>query len=440
MDCLSCDEKLSELLDNADGAEQADVRSHIAQCPDCAARYRELAQVVAAVRSLPKVKPPRRLYRSIMHGLDAVDGSPTGIRAYWQPAMALASMTACVAVLLWVVVLAPVQPDTAISFAGTYEPAFTERGVRTGTERPPGPVVGHSGDVNVPVMPQRAAAGAVNGNMPRRSGPVDSAAQPVYTGSTLEFGPLPTLGRWGVRRPEFATPPAPGGRAFGSGLPQPVPAAGMNGAKPTGTLSYDETLHRFEAHSPLRPGPGPVQLVFTPPDARIVGTPLAGELRVTGEAEAHVRIRVQSRRGLVVTNALDGLLYEGALRRSQDLVLPVRMMALSAGTQRLRLILESDVPGVEARVEAFVPGFEGEITETGRYSVNYLFRETPVEKAIRQMAAAAGAYVVIEEDISDQRVNMDFSAGVPFEAALQVLCDDTGLSYSVKDGVYHIQR
>ena len=54
--------------------------------------------------------------------------------------------------------------------------------------------------------------------------------------------------------------------------------------------------------------------------------------------------------------------------------------------------------------------------------------------------AERGARVVIAEGVDPQRVTQDFSAGVPFAAALRVLCDACGYRIVEREGVYHILK
>jgi hypothetical protein len=211
------------------------------------------------------------------------------------------------------------------------------------------------------------------------------------------------------------------------------------GSKPARTFAASaETAP--PAEGPLHKTAGEVQLAFTPPSERVVGAPVVGELAIAGSAEGNITVTVASRRGLRVTNAKGGVLYEGPLRRGETLQLPVQMIAVVPGTQRLRLHLAADVPLAPADLDVVVPGFEGEYVSVKDRPVMIVFRNTPLVKAIREMANAVGGRVVIHEEVEDQRVDEDFSAGVPFEAALRILCEHCGYRVVEEDGVYHVLK
>jgi type II secretory pathway component GspD/PulD (secretin) len=153
-----------------------------------------------------------------------------------------------------------------------------------------------------------------------------------------------------------------------------------------------------------------------------------------------VVVRVTAGPGLRVTNARDGVAYRGPLYQGEALKVPLRLLAWKAGTHRLRVQLQSDVAGVAGDLEITISDFVGEIGKNGETPVSLSFNETPSRKAIRQLAAAAGARVVIHEDIERKLVTLDFSAGVPFAAALRILCDDCGYHLRERNGVYHVLR
>jgi hypothetical protein len=122
------------------------------------------------------------------------------------------------------------------------------------------------------------------------------------------------------------------------------------------------------------------------------------------------------------------------------LELPVRLIAARPGVHRVRLALEADVAGVSTELPLLIPAFVVGPEVDGQRLVTQAFTETPSVRAIRTMAAAAGARVVIAEGVESHVISYDFSAGVPFAVALRTLCDGCGYSLEERDGVYHVGK
>lgn len=405
MTCPTCQEHFSTLLEDPSAAPAA-ASQHLESCAECALAFAEYRETVHRLRSLPVVAPPPDLADRISRALD--EASPDrGFGTLWQPLAAGASMAACLCLVLWAVVLNPLNTDpAAISSHVTYtRPTVAPPGVPLAPERVARP---H------PVRPVVAAhpaamrpARSVPGQRPRPS----AQAQP------------PQFGTW-----ETQIARLPG---------QVSPHELATGDKPAGTFAAGDPV---EPVAPLNRRPGEVQLAFAPPLEKPVGRTVVGELTVTSQAEAMIKVRVEPAPGLSVINASGGLLYEGPMRHGQTLKLPLRLNAWREGTQRLRVRLESDVPGVAGDLEIAIPGFVGEVGKNGGAPVTLRFQEASSFSAIRDIAAAAGARVVIDEEVDTHKVTTDFSAGVPFAAALRILCDECGYRISERNGVYHITR
>jgi hypothetical protein len=212
-------------------------------------------------------------------------------------------------------------------------------------------------------------------------------------------------------------------------------APGGTSAKPAGTFAAEDRPV-VAPPAPLSRRAGKLELTFVPPPTRLVGEPTVGELRVVGEAEAQVVVTARGRRGLRVGS--EGVLYRGALRRSEALTLPVRLVAVEPGTQRLQVALTSDVPGVAAELEVMIPEFVGERIKVGERAVTANLRGVAAGQALRLLAAEVGARVVIHDGVPATLVTHDYSAGVPFEAAVRVLCEQVGCRFEARGDVYHI--
>ncbi|MBU0607877.1 MAG: hypothetical protein KKI08_08305, partial [Armatimonadetes bacterium] len=68
MDCLTCQEHFSELLEQPEMTSAA--ASHVAECAACADAFAAFRQTVRDLRSLPMVPPPAHLQGRIARALD----------------------------------------------------------------------------------------------------------------------------------------------------------------------------------------------------------------------------------------------------------------------------------------------------------------------------------------------------------------------------------
>jgi len=415
MDCLICQEHFTDLLEDAVTASPA-AGAHLANCAACATEFAAFRETVGRLRDLPAVPAPAYLPGRIGRALDELTRGPSTAPApaLWQPLTAGLSMAACLLLVLWAVVLNPVN-------AG-WDPTGSQV-----TYNPPSPPVGMAAPALAPAAPVSPAPPRVSS--PRRAAYAPGFV-PMRTGARGGGGMQPPdLGSWGEKLAQL--PPAGGGATAGG--PAIDPATG----KPVGTFAAGDPV---TPEAPLHRHGGAVQLAFVPPVEKTVGLPVVSELTVVSQAEAMIVLRVQSPPGLRVMRAPQGIVYEGPMRQGETLRVPVRLLARQAGTYRLRVELQSDVPGVAANLEVIIPGFTGEVGKNEPGPVSLRFKATPSLQAIRELAAAAGARVVLHEDVETRLVTLDFSAGVPFAAALRVLCDDCGYRIEERNGVHHVLR
>ncbi|MCE5237272.1 hypothetical protein LLH23_02125 [bacterium] len=415
MDCRTCREHFTELLE---GTAPAAAVQHVAGCEECGRALVEVRDTVRELRSLPVVAPPAGLLRDISRAVDAA-ARPAQTKTWWQPLAAGLSMAACVCLLVWAVVLHPVGvtsdlPGVQVTYqAPTSAPAALPAA---------GPALGSGSggtEGRFPRVPRRAYAG-------RERAPF------VPSGGRGQSLPkLPALGSWGERLAQLPPTSRPTG---GSST-----ATDAGTEKPAGTFAAEPGADGALT-PPLRRQAGTVQLTFVPPPSKPVGEAVVGELTVSSQAEAMITLRVTTEQGLRVTNARRGVVYAGPMRSGAALHVPLRLLAWKPGTHRLRVQLESDVAGVAADLEIVLSEFVGDMGKNGEAVVSLRLYETPSLRAIRKLAAAAGERVVIHEGVEAKVVTLDFSAGVPFAAALRILCDDCGYRVEERDGVYHILR
>lgn len=82
MNCSHAQDRFADLLDGRlAGADTADVRAHLASCPDCQREYASLAQTLAALDKLPTPSPSPRLRANFYAALEEEKNSATSIRA-----------------------------------------------------------------------------------------------------------------------------------------------------------------------------------------------------------------------------------------------------------------------------------------------------------------------------------------------------------------------
>ncbi|MEI6504187.1 MAG: hypothetical protein WCP21_24505, partial [Armatimonadota bacterium] len=382
MDCLDCQEQFSAVMEDSVSALAQASREHLDACPACHALYASFLQTVRRLRELPVVSPPAGLLRAIGRAVDREARPRTSWPAYWQPLTAGLSMAACCLMVMWAVVL---HPTSAIGPANIPQLAQVDYSLMT----PPTPPAGNTRAVTAappaPLPPRRGVARSMRMVRP---GPVASR------GPQLALKPLPdSFGSWSHAVPAAAPSATAGAAADSTGKPAESFAAG----DPTETPA-----------KPLNKTPGEVNLTFTPPAERVVGTLAIGQLLVIGQAEANVTIRLQPRAGLRVLNTPDGILYQGALRQGQKLELPVRMIALRPGAQRLQLSVEADVAGVGTQMPILIPGFAPAPAGNGEKIVGLAFQDTPSVRVIRELAAVAGVRVVLDDNLDRQLVTYDF--------------------------------
>ena len=82
MNCTRAQEQFAELLDDRLAeSDTAEVRAHLASCPDCQREFSSLAQILSAVDKLPSPKPGPRLRANFYAMLEEEKNSAASIRA-----------------------------------------------------------------------------------------------------------------------------------------------------------------------------------------------------------------------------------------------------------------------------------------------------------------------------------------------------------------------
>ena len=102
MNCTSAQPRFAELLDDRlTESDTAEVRAHLAVCPDCQREFSSLAQTLSAVDKLPSAKPGPRLRANFYALLEEEKNSAASIRAAVERRQRAARLT------LWRWILSP---------------------------------------------------------------------------------------------------------------------------------------------------------------------------------------------------------------------------------------------------------------------------------------------------------------------------------------------
>ena len=102
MNCTSAQPRFAELLDDRlTESDTAEVRAHLAVCPDCQREFSSLAQTLSAVDKLPSAKPGPRLRANFYALLEEEKNSAASIRATVERRQRAARLT------LWRWILSP---------------------------------------------------------------------------------------------------------------------------------------------------------------------------------------------------------------------------------------------------------------------------------------------------------------------------------------------
>lgn len=112
MNCNQAQDRFAELLDGRLAeADTAEVRAHLASCPDCQREYASLASTLAALDKLPAAQPTPRLRANFYAMLEEEKNSAESIRA------AAARQRRAARMSLWRWIMAPTGA-VAIALAG----------------------------------------------------------------------------------------------------------------------------------------------------------------------------------------------------------------------------------------------------------------------------------------------------------------------------------
>jgi len=117
------------------------------------------------------------------------------------------------------------------------------------------------------------------------------------------------------------------------------------------------------------------------------------------------------------------------------------LLARTPGTQRLRISVETPVPGLGAQMEAILPGFvradDGAPPNPLGKPITLQLHETPLRDALLQIARDGGVPIVLETSMGGERVSYS-CVDTPAGSVLRILADTYGYSIEYRDRAYHI--
>ena len=498
MTCEQCRDKFTELHDGAIVGEQADaVRAHIATCRQCEGEYAAFTRTITEVRALTPTAPPADLLDRIGAALDAAEPHPTPVRRTWGWTPALAA-AACVMVLfVGIFALQTVGPTRApdVELTATAPPS---------EERAQGPAAGSAPEASVAptgdtsAQPDAAKAEAEpTGTAPdsvsattaestlgmrrpsatssrgRRAPPAPAEAlmtPDVAPSDESAREPLPRSDGNGAREHAVQPPPAPSPLAPGGVLPGPdstMPggsaprSAARGGADHEGTplppsvpsaMSFSAEVADTgvaqpmakSAHSEVLPLPdtGKLYVRFVPPVLRQVDKPVTSSIWVSADTDLPgAAVRVETRSDLTVLHTESGYVYRGPLVADQPREIEFKLLAQKPGTQRLRISVETPVRGLEAQMEAILPGFtptdDGPRPNPLGKPVTLQLRETPLRDALLQIARDGGIPIIVDTNVGGERVSYS-CVDTPAGSVLRILADAYGYRVEYTEGAYHV--
>jgi hypothetical protein len=191
-------------------------------------------------------------------------------------------------------------------------------------------------------------------------------------------------------------------------------------------------------------GPTSIELGFRPPEDPVTGKAVSGVVEITArETLPRVTVTATGDAGLEIGKP-GGVLYDGPARAGETVSVPLPMTASAPGLHEVEIKVQSDVPGGNTEIKAFVPNFRSEPAPAPRTNaadkpVRLVFRNAPVRQALMDIARQAGLRLEMAEGLGTEKVTQDVR-GVPARAALRAVAEGGGYQVEEANGVFRVTR
>ncbi|MFP3903254.1 MAG: zf-HC2 domain-containing protein [Armatimonadota bacterium] len=491
MECHDCREKLSAFHDGDLNSAEADrVRTHLSGCPDCAADYRELVAVVSAVHGLAEVEPPAGFLEKVLGALD--EESRTHARfsliGHLGPVLAAAASIAIIVAGIAfyrgdmmgtvgqekAVVSAPTETEgragrsagmEAVGEDSSPEPAF-EPQPRPQDE----PAVAPASRGDEAPAPERTPADVDAQRSPPRITETVAERPPTENPATerpratrpSEPSPAPPASEDMIR--EMTAPPveaeAEADHAVAScsvSEPERPPVLSLGASRDRGAEArYFEgpsaaakPEHRATKSARLKTNHlktgqaiEKLEVSFIPPRTRQVGVRATSAVEIQSATNLpDVAVRIETRNGLQVPGMTDDYVFRGPVNADVKKTVDIPLKATSAGTQRLRITVETPPDGLHSQMEATLPGFSKQPDADRQASVgnpvSVDFTEMPIRHALLEIAREGNLNLVLDSSVGKRRVTYACN-DAPAGAVLRIVAEDAGYSVKFDHDTYFI--
>ncbi|HCU38511.1 MAG TPA: hypothetical protein DGT21_24755 [Armatimonadetes bacterium] len=211
---------------------------------------------------------------------------------------------------------------------------------------------------------------------------------------------------------------------------------------PADSGAGERTMKSAHADASSLPDTGKLYVRFVPPVLRQVDTPVTSSIWVSADTDLPgAAVRVETRSDLTVLHSNAGYVYRGPLVADQPREIEFKLLAQKPGTQRLRISVETPVRGLEAQMEAILPGFtpadEGPRPDPLGRPVTLQLRETPLRDALLQIARDGGVPIIVDTKVGGERVSYS-CVDTPAGSVLRILADAYGYRVEYTEGAYHV--
>ncbi|MGI5816682.1 MAG: zf-HC2 domain-containing protein [Armatimonadota bacterium] len=504
MTCEQCTENLTEFLEGGLSRDaEREMQAHLEACAECARALARTRALVATLRGLPEVDPPAGLREQLRE--IPVGGEARTQGWWPRSRRVVATFTAAAAAVLLVgtgvffyqretgrpmeptIVAeraapsdAPAQMEAATAAdeaadpaaeriadapAGVEQPAVTETPAREETPvaatAPTGALVrGEAGGrsdraASSPparrVQPPRereeriADAAPSMRVAPPPSGAEPSARPPAEPSRDSEKM-MGTTSAEGMVATEGIIPAAPQGPAGPAGPSASRPmVAEADRMAPTSdplVLPAPMYLDAGAGAATTRVGEGtPFTVGVTPPHEKVIGTVVAGTIRLETEADvSRARVTVAGSEDLeLVGLGEDGVVFEGPLTAGQQTVLSVRMLARRVGSQSISMRVRSTDPIVDTQLDVGMGEFV-EPVPPARRLVRFNFVGTPIREAVSELSRQSGMSVIVDPGVGDATVTARAEDLIPAAGALRAIAEAAGLQVTERDGTLVVER